>query len=395
MFKTQTKRALALSLPLLLGSASAATIKIATISPLSGDLAPIGTEVQRGAELAIREQQKAFKALGHDLVLTAVDDKATANSAGALVKNLIADAQVLGVVGALNSSVTNVVGQTLAGSNLAVISPASTNDGLTGNGWKNFSRVVAPDKAQAVAAAAYMTESLKVKKVYVLSDNTAYGNGLTRALLASLKSRPITVSGYRGASTDEQIQVAVRAVAAANPDLVYFGGTDDVGPKILKAMRAAGVKAKFMGGDGLDSPSFVKRAGIDASGVLYSTGFGPVTVFNGSQDFANRYQAAFKAAPSGVAVYAHDATQTLLEAIRMSLPKNGTLPSRAAVADNVRKVNFDACFDSSKGTCPSISGPISFDSTGERQRSRVLIMRFDEVLQPKVVTLQTVKAADF
>ena len=79
----------------------------------------------------------------------------------------------------------------------------------------------------------------------------------------------------------------------------------------------------------------------------------------------------------------------------MSLPKNGNLPSRAAVADNVRKVNFDACFDSSKGTCPSISGPISFDSTGERQRSRVLIMRFDEVLQPKVVTLQTVKAADF
>ncbi|PJI51480.1 branched chain amino acid ABC transporter substrate-binding protein, partial [Methylobacterium radiotolerans] len=50
--QTQTKRALALSLPLILGSASAATIKIATISPLSGDLAPIGTEVQRGAELA-------------------------------------------------------------------------------------------------------------------------------------------------------------------------------------------------------------------------------------------------------------------------------------------------------------------------------------------------------
>ncbi|PJI37220.1 branched chain amino acid ABC transporter substrate-binding protein, partial [Methylobacterium radiotolerans] len=75
--------------------------------------------------------------------------------------------------------------------------------------------------------------------------------------------------------------------------VTVFNGSQDFANRYQAAFKAAPQR----GGAAWTPPSFVKRAGIDASGVLYSTGFGPVTVFNGSQDFANRYQAAFKAAP--------------------------------------------------------------------------------------------------
>ncbi|MFC4426093.1 branched-chain amino acid ABC transporter substrate-binding protein [Deinococcus navajonensis] len=378
--------------PLLLGSAGAVTIKVASVSPLSGALAPIGTEVRRGAELAVQEQVAAFKALGHNLVYMPMDDQASAALGTQIGKTLSADRSVLGVVGALNSSVSNTLAAATAAANLAMISPASTNDGLTANGWKHFSRVVATDSAQAVAAAQYLKTELNAKSVFVVSDNTAYGNGLSKALQTNLKRQGIALAGYVGASNDEQIAGAVKRIKTMNPDVVYFGGTDDVGSKLVKAVRAAGVKALFMGGDGLDSPSFIQRSGIDAAGVVYSTGFGPVTVFSGAPAFTQKYQAAYKAKPNGVSVYAYDAMNVMLEAIKSNLTKNGAAPSRAQVTSAVRRQNFPACFDGAAGKCNIVSGAMGFDASGERLRSRVFIMKLDNVLQGQVAKVQTVTA---
>lgn len=383
---------LVVSALLLLGGADAATIKIATVSPLSGSLTAIGSEVKRGAELAVREQAAAFRALGHDVVLVPYDDQASATLGGQVARTMIADKGVLGVVGALNSSVSNVVAQALAPSRLAMISPASTNDGLTDNGWTHFSRVVSPDGAQGVAAAAYIADELKAGTVYVVSDNTAYGNGLSKVLLSNLKKRGVEVAGYAGASTPAQIAEVVRKVAASRAPVVYFGGTDDTGSQLVKALRGAGVTATFMGGDGLDSPSFLQRAGIAGAGVVYSTGFGPVSAFSNALEFSAKYQAAYKTRPSGVAVYAYDAANTLLSAIRAAATSAGAVPTRAQVSAAVRKVNLPACFASDKAECLTVTGAIGFSPAGERLRSRVLIMRFDDVLQAQVAKVQIVNS---
>ena len=379
----------------LAGGAQALPVKIVSVSPLSGDLAPIGTEVKRGAELAVQDQLRSFKALGIDLQLDAIDDQATAKNGTVIATALASSDGVLGVIGALNSGVTKTLAQGLAGSNLPIITPASTNDGLTGNGWKNFYRMVTTDSAQGVAAAGYLAETLRPKKVFVISDNTAYGNGLTRAFQNALKPRKIPVAGYVGASSDAQIASVVAKAKASGADLIYYGGTDDVAPTLLKALRAAGVTANFMGGDGLDSPSFLKRTGIDAVGVLYSTGFGPVNVFNGAQAFTEKYEAAYKTRPSGVAIYAYDATTVLLEAVRNAMKALGgnMIPTRQQINEQLRKTNMPACA-SSTARCNLISGAVAFDPSGERMLSRVFVMKLNNVLQAQVATVQTVRASD-
>lgn len=387
---SRQRTALLLSLLLVGGAAQATTLKIATISPLSGSLTAIGSEVKRGAALAVQDHLQEFKALGYDLSLVSYDDQASATLGTQIAATVLADQGVVGVVGALNSSVSNVVAQAFAPAHMALISPASTNDALTENGWNHFSRIVSPDGAQSVAAANYIADDLKASSVFVVSDNTAYGNGLTKALLSTLKKRGVKVADYVGTTTEGVSEVVQKIKASAAP-VVYFGGTDDTGGLLVKSLRAAGVKSVFMGGDGLDSPSFLRRAGDAGAGVIYTTVFGPVNSFSNSLAFTEAYRKAYQTPPSGVAVYAYDAATVLLSAIK-SAAKNGAVPSRAGVSDAVRNVNLPACFAASK--CETITGAISFSGTGERARSRLMIMKFSQMLQAQVAKIQTVSASD-
>jgi branched-chain amino acid transport system substrate-binding protein len=386
----QRRKAVTLALFMLSGLAQGTALKIASISPLSGSLTAIGSEVKRGAELAVHDHLQEFKALGYDLSLVSYDDQASATLGTQLATTILADQGVLGVVGALNSSVSNVVAQAFAPDKLALISPASTNDQLTENSWSHFSRIVAPDSAQSVAAANYIADDLKATSVFVVSDNTAYGNGLTKALVSTLKKRNVKLADYIG-TTATQIADVVQKIKASGAPVVYFGGTDDTGGLLVKALRAASVKAIFMGGDGLDSPSFLSRAGSAGAGVIYTTVFGPVNSFSNSYTFTEAYRAAYKTPPSGVAVYAYDATSVLLAAIRTA-SKSGHLPTRAQVTEAVRNVNLPACFVGTK--CETITGAISFATTGERAHSRPMVMKFSPMLQAQVAKIQNVAATD-
>ncbi|WP_344984036.1 branched-chain amino acid ABC transporter substrate-binding protein [Deinococcus rubellus] len=380
----------ALTLLVALSAAQAASYKIATVSPLSGSLTAIGSEVKRGAQLAFQDRAAELKAAGLDVSLVSFDDQASATRGGQIAQTILADKSILGVVGALNSSVTNVLGESFAASDLALISPSSTNDALTGHKWSNFSRVVAPDQAQSVAAAAYLADTLSAKSVFVVSDNTAYGNGLSKSLIGNLKARKVGVVAYVGASSPAQIAGVIKQIKISNPQVVYFGGTDDTGGQLMQGLRDAGVKAVIMGGDALDSPSFLQRAGKAAVGVIYTTVFGPVNTFSNSVDFSAAYRAAYKSEPSGVAIYAYDATNALISALKAS----GSAPSRAQISAAVRKVNLPACFSNDKKDCVTITGALAFSPNGERQRSRLLIMKYDEMYQPKMAKIQTVNAED-
>ncbi|MFD1732978.1 branched-chain amino acid ABC transporter substrate-binding protein [Deinococcus malanensis] len=306
------------------------------------------------------------------------------------IKRVIADRGILGVVGAYNSAVSNVIGEATAASKLTVISPASSNDALTTQGWLHFNRLVPPDRSHAVAALNYMTAELKVKTAFVVSDNTGYGNGLTKTIMAEMKKRGVEVVEYVGVSTDEEAAATVKKIKAAGMDLVYCGCYENVLAPVLKGMRAEGIKASFMGAGTLDSPSFVKRVGVDAEGAVFTTGFGPITSFTSAAGFIEKYKAAYGAVPSGMAGYAYDAATTLLMGIRTAGGKN--VPTRIAVAAAVRKTNLPACFSGTANNCTTVSGAIGFANDGDRDRSRLLVMKFSPLLQAQIEKSYTINA---
>lgn len=382
--------ALSLSLALT-GTTEAAVIKIATVSPLSGDTKTIGNEFKRGAELAIKQYENQFKAMGHEIQLVSFDDQANATHAATITKPIVDDAAILGVVGAYNTSVANVIAPVFQNSNLALLT-TSSNDLLTTKGWTIYNRLVGPNRAEALAAAQYISDEIKPKNAFVITDNTTYGNGLAKRVNEQLLKLKVKIEGYQGASDDTQIAAVVKKIKSADVDLVYFGGTDAVGSDVVKALRAGGYSGPILGGAGLDSPAFIKNAGASANNVIYSTIFGPLDAFNASTLFSRMYQMQYKTKGSGVAAYAYDGASALLQAI-LSNTKGNDLPSRAEVAQAVRKTDIKAC-GASAITCTVLTGPVAFDNTGEREQSRVFIMKFNNSAKPDLLKVQNINAAN-
>ena len=104
---------LVLFLTLLFGSlpiartaaAQKGVIKIATQTPLSGEQAAIGEHPKLGAQLAVEEMAKSFRQLGFELVFVPYDDQAKPEVGVANARNIVADADILLVVGHFNSGV--------------------------------------------------------------------------------------------------------------------------------------------------------------------------------------------------------------------------------------------------------------------------------------------------
>lgn len=362
---------------LLAGAAIAAPVRIASVGPLSGGLSAIGTELQRGAQLAVQARAAEFAGLGLELDLATLDDTGDPAVGQSVARAILNDPAILGVVGAYNSGVSNVLGRELAAGPVAVVSPGSTADGLTKQGWAHFSRVVAPNGAQSGAAVEYLAQDVRPKAVFVLSDNTTYGNDLTRGFRAAA-APALNVVGFLGANTDAQLRYAVSRVVRTKADVVYFGGTLDTGVRLLKLLRASGSRALVVGGDGLDSPDLVSRAGPDASGVVFTTVFGPIKSFANRAAFARQYVDAYKSEATGLSVFAYDAANTLLTAVLSAARESGEVPSRARVAAALRRTTL--------GPPTAVSGPVAFEADGERRGALLFLTRVGgSPLQPQLV----------
>lgn len=360
---------LGLSLLVALSSASAQrAVKVATISPLTGSLAVLGQDIRQGAETALRLRSAALRAAGLNVTLQSFDDTGNATRGVNVAQQVLADASILGVVGPLNSGVSLRVSEVLAKDNIAVISPTSTSDTLTEQKWNNFFRVVAPDRAQADAASAYIADVLKPKSVFIVTDNTTYGNSLTQQLQANLKEQNVRIAAYVGVSSDAGYRPLVSRIKESGAELVFFGGTPDKGGPFLKQLRDGGVTTRFMGGDALDSEVLTRTAGVAARDTLFTTVFGPVSAFANRTAFVNAYESAFKKAPSGIAAFSFDAMNVLLDSLERAA-KNGAV-TRQGVLDAVRATNFDAS--------GALTGRISFTKSGERANSPLFLIRVSD-----------------
>src|SRR5207247_11096703 len=107
------------------------TIKIATQSPLSGGQAALGEGIKLGTQLAVEKLKGPLEKMGYKVELVPFDDQAKPDVGVANGKNIIADKDILAVIGHLNSGVAIPSSEVYKEVNVAMISPANTNPTVT------------------------------------------------------------------------------------------------------------------------------------------------------------------------------------------------------------------------------------------------------------------------
>jgi branched-chain amino acid transport system substrate-binding protein len=359
--------ALALVLPMasIADAQSKGTIKIATQSPLSGGQAALGEGIKLGTQLALEKLKGPVEKLGFKVELVPFDDQAKPDVGVANAANIIADKEILAVVGHLNSGVAIPSSEKYKEAQLAMISPANTNPTVTDRNYLNITRVCGRDDVQGVVGATFAKDTLKVKSAYVVHDKTAYGQGVAEFFKADAEKKGIKILGFEGTEEKSNFDPILTPLKAKNPDVIYFGGIYDQAAPFFKQAVEKGIKAKLMGPDGMDSSDLTKIAGKAVVGMHYTSVAGPVTVYPQAKAFAKEYKDKFKKDPEPFAAQAYDSTAIVLKALEAAIKANGgKVPSREQLAVAIRKTKHTG-----------ITGTIEFDEKGDPKKALYFVLQ--------------------
>jgi len=342
------------------GAQEALVVRIGSASPLTGPQAHIGIDIRNGVQLAIEDANAANISIGGRPVrfeLVAEDDEANPTKATTVAQKL-ADARVAAVVGHFNSGASIPASKVYSDAGIPQISPSSTNPKYTQQGFKTTFRVVAHDDQQGPTLARFAVDKLKVKTVAVVDDSTAYGQGLADAFEATVKAAGVkVVAREHTTDKDTDFKAILTKIKGRAPDLIMFGGIDPQAGPMVKQMAELGIRAKFMGGDGMQTPNFIRLAGDAAEGVMASIPGLPKEKMPGGKAFLERFKAKYNADVELFAPMGYDAVMVFVEAMK-----------RAGSTDPAKFLP-----EIGKTRRQGVIGPIAFDDKGDLKNAPITV----------------------
>jgi branched-chain amino acid transport system substrate-binding protein len=333
-----------------------AVVKIGAVAPFSGQSAHQGKDIENGAQMAIDDlNAKGFTIDGKQVkwVLVAEDDGADPKQGTAVAQKLV-DARVAGVVGHLNSGTTVPASKIYHGAGIPQISPAATTPLYTHQGYETAFRIVANDNLVGQALAKYSIGTLKASKIAVIDDRTAFGQGLADEFMRGVKRIGGAQIVSRQFTNDKAVDfnAILTQIRAHQPDVIFYGGMDAVAGPMLKQMKALGIHAKFVSGDGICSEKLPIMAG-DALGndkVICVVAGGISAEQQPAYDaFAARYRQRYQQELQTYAPYAYDAAMVLANAMQQAKS-----PDPARYLPFLSRIKYQG-----------VTGVIAFDAQGD------------------------------
>jgi branched-chain amino acid transport system substrate-binding protein len=164
----------------------------------------------------------------------------------------------------------------------------------------------------------------------------------------------------------------VRAVKAANPDIVFVASypPDSVG--MLLAAYEVGLKPRLFGGGmvGLQFAAFQTKLGPKLNGIVNYDFWvpEPTLSFPGISEFLKRYQAqAEKAGVDPLGHYLPPWAYAMMQVLGQAIEAARSLDQKA-IGEYIRTHEFD-----------TIVGKVKFGSNGEWARARMLLVQYQSI----------------
>jgi branched-chain amino acid transport system substrate-binding protein len=324
-----------------------ADVVVAVAGPQTGQYASFFDQMRQGAQGAAAVINAAGGINGQKLVLDLEDDACDPKQAVAAANKIVSQSDVA-VIGHFCSSSSIPASEVYAESGLPQISPGSTNPTFTERGLTNVFRTCGRDDQQSGVAAAAIIDKKLGTKVAVIDDKSTYGKGLADGVRAALAAKGMKeVVDDTVTQGDKDFSALISKLKAANVDMIFYGGYFAEAGLFVRQAHEQGLKAKFMGGDGIAASEFASIAGPASDGV-YMT-FYPDPRNNAGaaaivKSFRDRHYE-----PEGYTLYTYAALTAYADAAKRAGSTDG-----AKVATELHK-----------GTYDTVLGNISFDKKGD------------------------------
>jgi branched-chain amino acid transport system substrate-binding protein len=322
------------------------SIKVGVIGALTGNASSYGKDWLNGVKLAVSDSPECK---GLKIDLDSVDSQGDPQAGVTAANKLIADG-VSAVMGDVLSSVTIPITVLTSRRDLPVFTGSSGVD-VTDRKIPGIFRIIFRDDQAGPFDAETAMSKLGAHKVVVITDTSAYGKGLAAQFAGKFKAEGGTVADTLTITPGQSDYSSIVAKAKSlNPDLVYYSGYYPEAALLVKQGKAQGVENWQIGGGGFDQ-KFISLAGAAAEGVVVS-GW-PTAVNDPSMSaYLQSYKKRF-GTPGVVGQFGYDGVQAYCKAVDMA----GTHDPKK-VMETLHSSAFDL---------DGISGPIKFDSKGDRQ----------------------------
>ena len=320
------------------------SVVIGLAAGLSGEgIAPLGIDIQRGAELAL-EDRPTVTVGGEEftVVLDVQDDLCSADGGQAVANRFSADSGVVGVVGPMCSSACRSAAPIFDAAGFTTISPSCTAPDLTTSGFSSFNRAVVSDAFQGRIAAEYIFNVLGYTSIATIHDGSPYGEGLVNVVSERFTELGGEVVASDAVSVgDTDFRGLLDDIAQAEPELIYYGGFPAEAARLIEQRADAGLEdTPFMGADGIRGTEVIELSGESSEGV-YATSAIPSSG-EALTTFLTRYEEAYgEAPPAPYHANAYDAVNLFLDAVEATgTVEDGTLTiDRAALSDYIHSVS--------------------------------------------------------
>jgi branched-chain amino acid transport system substrate-binding protein len=322
--------------PFIMGTATAKTLKIGSMSPLTGPYAADGNDIKNGVLCAIDVINDQGGVPGYDKIELFPQDTACDPKQAVAAANKLINLEVAGVIGAYCSSSTIPASETLAEEDIIMITPASTNEKVTDRGLPYMFRMCGRDDDQAPAAVKFMVQALGAKTIFIVDDKTTYSQGLADGVDKNAKEMGMKVLGRDHVNQGDKDFSAVLAMAKKyNADVLYMSLQNHATGSLMAIQaKRMGLDSKIVSQDAVYHPNFIKVAKDAAEGIFVTYGYTDKSTA-AYKAFAKRYTASYGEIGS-YGTYAYDAGIALLTAI-----KNAGSTDPKKVKAEMMKLDFD------------------------------------------------------
>ncbi len=326
---------------------SGATVKVAILAPLSGDVATFGKSTREGAEMAIEEWNAKGGVNGKTIEVVVEDSQCSAEAAVSAANKVIDRDGAKFIIGEVCSGASIPISNIAIAKNVFQISPTSTNPKLTfeNNQTKpTVFRACFTDDWQGGSAAQFAIDTLGAKTAAIMVDKgNDYVLGLGEYFRDAFESRGGKVLVWETyTSEDSDFSAILTKVKDANPDILYLPDYYSTVNLIAGQAKEKGIAATMMGGDGWDS-SDLDTAVVD--GGYFSNHYYPGEERPVVQDFVKKYTEKYGKTPDALATLAYDAANMLF----LAMEKTGS-EDPIAVSQTMAAMEFEV-----------VSGQIKFD----------------------------------
>ncbi|WP_321812556.1 MULTISPECIES: branched-chain amino acid ABC transporter substrate-binding protein [unclassified Burkholderia] len=339
------------------------TVTIGLSGPLTGGQAGSGKDNENGAKLAIIDvNTKGLVVSGQKVTLKlASEDDQGDPKIGVQIAQKLADSAALAVLGPNNSGVAIPASRIYHQAGLALL-PVASNPALTTQGFNNIFRIGASDAQLGGSMADFAFKVLKAKKVAVVDDRTAYGQGIAEEFLNEAKKLGLNVVGREYTSSNAvDFKAILSNLKQKMPDAIFYGGYSAQAGPMLKQMRAIAMTSKLLGGDGICSAELAQLAGDAAADVYCAQGGSALDKTDIGRAFIQRYKATYHVDMLVYAANFYDGTMMLAKAMQAT----GTTTDRTKIRAYLAGMNYDG-----------IAGHYAFDANGNLKGAPTTVYTF-------------------